>query len=54
MAESLALAAALSFLRGFRADFADPALPFIFAHLALAAAAMWARPAALILLFLGA
>ena len=47
MAESLALPAALIFRFGFRAG--DVLAPLILAHLALAAAAILARPAALIL-----
>jgi hypothetical protein len=45
-----ALDAALIFLLGFRPGLADTALPY-FAHLALAAAAIAARPARLILCF---
>jgi hypothetical protein len=52
-AESLALAAALICLFGFELVFAG-VVPRNFAHLALAAAAIRARPAALILLVLGA
>jgi len=51
MADSLALAAALIFLRDFRAESFAPSFPLNFAHLARAAAAMLARPAALIIRF---
>jgi hypothetical protein len=47
-ADNLALAAALIFLLGFRTGLVAGAVPLILAHLALAAAAILARPAALI------
>jgi hypothetical protein len=51
LAESLALAAALIFLLAFLTRFTDNFRPLTFAHLALAAAEIFALPAALIFHF---